>query len=155
MSLACGCSDVACHWHVGAVTWDIGSYRAGAQPKSKGYFPAASFLLGRICHISKLRRLLVLPLCVCNLTTTLATCAFPFGPTRPRIPTVRSSKGLAKLKFGLHNVRIIVHKLAPLQTQRVFDICSQFSPLVSDPINYFPALVMQFLSMLQMGLQRL
>src|SRR6266481_727743 len=112
------------------------------------YFPAASFLFGCICHISKPHRLLVLPLCVCNLTTTCATCAFPYSLTHPQIPTVQSSKGLAKLKFGLHNVCIIVHKLSPLQTQRVFDICSQFSPLVSNPINYFPALVMQFLSML-------
>src|SRR6266481_212749 len=104
MSLARGCSDVARHWRVGAVTWDISSYRAGAQPKPMGYFPTASFLLGCICHISKPRRLLVLPLCICNLTTTRATCAFPFSLTHPRIPTVWSSKGLAKLKFGLHNV---------------------------------------------------
>src|SRR6266481_10215110 len=104
MSMVCGCSDITHHWHVGAVMWDIGSYWAGAQPKSMDYFPAASFLFGHIQHISKPRRLLVLPLCVCNLTTTRATCAFPFSLTRARIPTLWSSKGLAKLKFGLHNV---------------------------------------------------
>src|SRR6266481_3964688 len=35
----------------------------------------------------KPHRLHVIPPCICNSTTTLATCAFRLGPSHPRIPT--------------------------------------------------------------------